>query len=481
MKCVRCMHFIYEEMSEKVKSSLTSLLLMVCVAEYPIIFMYCQNVTETEISEIASLLLVFPAISLGIWALCILFLKTIYKSTLVAFVLVGIASNYMLIQKVFTYIGKNLKYWHVLPIVCFAVIHVIYFIVKKTKEENLENIIRIILLVLAGLLAINYFPAIPRIIEKAQQADDVQNTSDLADFQEGPNVYWMIFDECASFATIEQYYGYSDKSIYNFLVDSGFTISDTSRNESGNTVAVLTNCINLDYIVNSDMDATQMSEYRTDPLLTRILTEEGYTIKGIGDTEWLGIPSVNYGGGSGAQTVEGFGIRQLILQNTIIGPFVEYDGTQSAKLVIESLEYMKEASNITPGCSQFNIMYLNSPHQPFLFDENGDSVQAANYNNWDDDKYYLGQYIFIMKEIKAVVENILTNDPGCVIIIESDHGPRFKEEMPFEDKINILNAVYFMGEDISEIDGKSGVNTLRTILSRLFDCALEDVEVKDGE
>ena len=470
------------EMNTKMKSGLISLLTMVCIAIYPVVFMYCQNVAETDLSEIAVLLLVFSVISVGIWLLCLLLFRAINKSTLIAFILVGISSNYMLLQKAVTHIGKNLKYWHVLPVILFLVMHVIYYIHKKTKEENLEKIVPILLFVLVGLLAVNYLPAIPRIVDKMQQADAADSSLGSAERQENPNVYWLVFDECADFSTMEQYYGYSDRTVYDYLTDNGFQISDTSHNESGNTVSVLTNCLNLNYVVNSDMDATQMSEYRTDDsLLIKMMSDKGYTIRGIGDTEWLGIPSVNFSDGSGAQTVEGFGIRQLILQNTIIGPFVEYDGTQSARLVLESLDYMKDESNFTPNGSQFNVMYLCSPHQPFLFDENGNNVQAANYNNWEDDQYYLGQYIFIMKEIKAITESIVANDPDSVIIIESDHGPRFKDGMSYEDKLKILNAVYFMGEDISEIEGKSGVNTLRTVLGRLFGDALEDVEVRDGE
>lgn len=463
------------------KNVLISLLLMICVAVYPIIYMYCQNITEINFTEIVQQLIIFSIISIGIWLLCLFFFKEVNKSTLTAFVLVGIAFNYMLIQKVFTFVGKNLKYWHVLPIILFVVFHVIYFIIMKTKEDTIKDIVIIMSIVMFGLLAINYLPAVPRIVEKMQSDDKAENVFKVDDMQEKPNVYWMIFDECASFTTIENYYGYSDKTVYNFLIDSGFEVSDTSQNEAGNTSVVLTNCLNLDYVVNTSMNATQIGDYRVNPMLTKIMAEEGYTIRGIGSTEWLGIPSVNYNENNGGQTVEGFDIRYLILKNTIIGPFIEYDGTKSAKLVLKTLDYMKQTSNFKPNSSQFSIMYLQSPHQPFLFDENGNDVQAANYNNWEDDQYYLGQYKFIMKEIKLIVENILANDSDSVIIISSDHGPRFKAEIPYEDKLSVLNAVYYMGEDISEIEGKSSVNTLRTVLNRLFDCRLEDVEVKDGE
>ena len=70
-------------MNKKIKSSVISFLIMVCIALYPIVFMYCQNVTEADLPEIAPLLIIFPVISVGIWLLCLLFFKAIYKSAFI--------------------------------------------------------------------------------------------------------------------------------------------------------------------------------------------------------------------------------------------------------------------------------------------------------------------------------------------------------------------------------------------------------------
>ena len=215
--------------------------------------------------------------------------------------------------------------------------------------------------------------------------------------------------------------------------------------------------------------------------MLKVLNEQGYSLRGIGDTAWLGIESASVSSKAVAQTVEGYDANLVALQNTIIAPFVQYDGTASAKVILGTFEYIKDEKNITPNSATFNIVYVCAPHQPFLFDENGKSVQATNYNNWNDPRYYLGQYVYVMNEISQLADIIVRNDPDSVIIIASDHGPRFKEGMPYEDKLSVLNAVYYRGEDISEIEGKSGVNTLRTILDKLFDYGFQDLEVRDGE
>lgn len=461
------------------KQLLMALMLVIGISAYPVLFMYCNNVAEVDFKEVFPLLSLYCAIGIAIFVVCTFFIKELNKSALISFIFILVLCNYMLIQKGILLIFKDLKYWHILPI-CIVIIAHITFFIKKCNEDTLKDICGIVTIVVMVLLIINLAPAIPKAIEKSKLADkSTEEYNEIIDNQ--PNIYWMIFDECASFSTIDKYYHYEDKSTYNYLLESGFVISDNSRNECGNTHAVLTNCINLEYVVNSDMDYAQMEQYRENPLLFSLLKQNGYNIRGIGETEWLGVSSVNYNNETGAQTVEGLGPKELILQNSVVAPFVQYNGTKSAKLVLDTLRYLQEEENIEPESSQFNFLYINSPHQPFLFDEDGNAVEAVNYNNWDDDKYYLGQYRFVMKEIEKIVDNILKYDANSIIILQSDHGPRFKEEIPYEDKINVLNAVYYQGKDIKEIVGKSGVNTLRTILNRLFRYELEDLEVKDGD
>ena len=118
--------------------------------------------------------------------------------------------------------------------------------------------------------------------------------------------------------------------------------------------------------------------------------------------------------------------------------------------------------------SKMTLLYLCTP-STIPLDANGNNVSPQNYDNWADDQYYLGQYQFIIKQIQKTIEILLKKDPNCIILLSSDHGPRFKEEIPYEDKIRILNAVYYQGESISEIQDQSIVNTLRIILNKRFD------------
>jgi len=98
-------------------------------------------------------------------------------------------------------------------------------------------------------------------------------------------------------------------------------------------------------------------------------------------------------------------------------------------------------------------------------------------------KYYLGQYIFATEKMREIAELLVENDPNSIIIIQSDHGARassdpdlFLEIFPLEDVSNIFNAVYYKGEKL-DIEGLSGVNTLRLVLNKAFTERFDMLEV----
>ena len=208
------------------------------------------------------------------------------------------------------------------------------------------------------------------------------------------------------------------------------------------------------------------------------MQENGYKVQGIGDTEWLKIESITTEVKDQGETADGMSVVEMQLKNSVIAPFLSESRSETEKLILDTLSFYQDSNNITPDCSQFNFIYTCSPHVPFLFDENGENVAAVNYNNWEDPKYYVGQYRFVMNQITKITETIIENDPNSVIVLQSDHGPRHSEGLTLEEKTNILNCVYYMGENISQIEGMSSVNTLRFILNRLLECKLEEVPVR---
>ena len=126
------------------------------------------------------------------------------------------------------------------------------------------------------------------------------------------------------------------------------------------------------------------------------------------------------------------------------------------------------------------IGYVSCPHPPFVIDEEGGAVDYRNTSNWADKSLYLNQLKYVNACMENAVDGILQNDRNAIIIIQSDHGVRYPYHMmecygtPEYDATietpymqNILNCVYYQGKEM-DIEGESGINTLRIVLNEIF-------------
>ena len=124
----------------------------------------------------------------------------------------------------------------------------------------------------------------------------------------------------------------------------------------------------------------------------------------------------------------------------------------------------------------------------FVVDSKGESINESTIHEWKDKELYLNQLKYVNSCIETMVDNIIDSDPDAVIILQSDHGVRYPYHMmecygtPEYDATietpymqNILNCVYYQGKEI-DIEGKTGINTLRTVLNEVF---MTDYEMLD--
>jgi hypothetical protein len=175
----------------------------------------------------------------------------------------------------------------------------------------------------------------------------------------------------------------------------------------------------------------------------------------------------------------------IIFGRTFIYPLYRIPTYKIAeKRVVSTFQYLKDPNNYISN--NFIFCHIDCPHEPFYFNKDGYNYDNPGAN-WKEQKYYLGQYIYATNNIIDIVKSIVENDPNSCIILQSDHSARassdpdlFMEVFPLEDMSNILNAVYYKKEKI-DIEGLSGVNTLRHVLNVVFGDNFEmlDIPVDD--
>lgn len=442
---------------------------------FPVIFMYARNVKEVGILEAVS-----PA---GVFLLCAavccligLVLFRNWKQGAFFSAISGLfLTNFTFFLDFLQNLMPTIRYWHLLYIAVLLAIAVCWLV---GKYKFLDDGLFISKIVFGGLILFNLVTAAPTIIQKISDASQKQVEMDVSiEHQSGNrNIYYILCDEYASFAQLEQDFHYDNSAFRDELKSLGFNVSETSRNDTFQTVVVMANVMQLDYIATEKSTSVELENLTTNGNLHQILRENGYQMRGIGKTEWLGFEGTV--SASGATTDDGASLNSVVLDRSFFKPFVARNYIEEAQQKYDTLVAMKNME-IVPNSSMFTMCYITIPHHPYFFDEDGnmtDPDKWANDETGKNNDAYIGMVKFINKHLIEIVERIITEDPNAVILLGSDHGNRYGP-VAEENKCRILNTLYFGGEVIDELEGLSTVNTMRMIFNRVFGTEMEYINL----
>lgn len=477
-------------MLKEKKSCILSLLASILASIFPALFLYCNNSNEARFTEILPAIAIFSIVGIVLFFFWAFLLRSWCKAGITAILFSVILLNYALVEKAIHIILPNVKYWHIVPVLIFVLCHVAWFIKKKMPEDLSDTIVFVLCMVFAGLSAVNIATSIPGAMNRIQAEKQLSNMSqppqDIVSSEKMPNIYYFIFDEFAGFPQMEEGYGYNNTKLKKHLSENNFAISYTSHNDSLMSDTIITNLVNLDYVVDNYTTAADKEIVRKKGHLYALLRDNGYVIQGLeaGNFHGLESPLESSAKDANAVTASGEDLFTLCVKQSILYPFMISDATEYMKGITKILDYCK-SSEFIPERNTFTFVYLNIPHQPFVFDEHGNTVSSSNWVNWEDDKFYLDQYKFCSNQIIEITSHILKNDPDSIIIVQSDHGARavdselYFTKFTYEQMSNHFNCVYYRGQQPLEIEGLSGVNTLRVILNNLIDANFEMLELPE--
>lgn len=477
------------------KKILLSVISILSVSLFPVIFLYCNNIDEVKFSETFEPALLFLLISVILWIIAAIVCKDILKGAFISIIFTIIFTNYASIEGIIKKVGF-LKYWHIVSIILFLFLQICYFIYKRASNESIKKVVQIISIAFCALIVINFVPIVPRVIGNAKETQLKTDVNENTQKTNYPDVYYLVLDEYAQFDVMQKYYGYYPTDFRNFLEKNNFLISDTSENEYWNTVITNTNTLNLEYALSKDSSFSEAMVQRKDPKIFELFDNYGYNIN-IGSQNYSliydGVEYIStnpFGGDYNPHNQKISGntkqFQWMVYTKTPLYIFQDVFNSNLLEInrnIIESLfSYIELQSQKSEESPNFTYVHISCPHQPFLFDKDGGEVEISQIFNWNDKSYYLNQYIFACNRIQKSIQTILDNDPDSIIILQSDHSVRGGDngEVPIEnkDKIKILNAVYYPNSNLN-IEGQSGLNTIRMVINQLFGLDYELLEVPE--
>ena len=464
------------------------------IAIYPTLLLYQTNVSKLTLSNLGIVATLYALIALVVYLLSFMVSRfNPAKAGSRAFIFMIFFNTY---GWIYSFLVKldwfRVEHYTLLPFFLLVAVY-LAFLISKIDSRKFQNAALIFVGLAVGLSLVNI---IPNEISKRNITSRASVTaSTLAgDVKTGaPDVYYIIMDEFAGFNSMRSYWQYQEVDQFvDYLENKGFYVAQNSKSDTTDTLHELAERLNYSSF---PYGANQVTQYFSDIYNNKVMQDFknlGYTTV-VFDEMHLYFPSFTHinadyiydysaiSMGMSHSFFDDFGI--MVAEKTMLKPFLHVftvaDPTwaEHAKWITYNAAKVGDLKEISGP--KFVFVHYLLPHNPFMFDKYGRTIDAQFYTNWN---YYLGNYEYAISIITRTVNNILsqydsTNQP--IIILQSDHGARNRDaktnfsavlsNYPEEDAYDIMNALYLPGYDYSTLTQDiKPVNTFPIILNHYF-------------
>ena len=339
------------------------------------------------------------------------------------------------------------------------------------------GVIQKTLLVVAGALVLYNLFGVTFPVE-AQKVLAEHTPAPVADVssvpvQNEPDIYYIILDEYAGFDSSRSYF--HDPTIDQFqtyLEQNHFFLITGSRSPTLNTGSEISSRLNLQPYPEDVPNAVKMDAIDNSKVM-QVLKAYGYQTVAI-DMAFQGIKadeSISYSP-SQVNGMAADAFQKLYLDTTMFNPLTGYfQSTNQTALKQRDMILYSFEKTVDPGANigspKFVFTHVLLPHEPFIFDKDGNLLPPQDSDNWT---YYLGQHEYTSILTEQLISKLLAqanpNNPP-VIILQSDHGARNLATLAADGKTvlnvqltnypldqdahDILNALYLPGFDTSQL------------------------------
>jgi hypothetical protein len=291
-----------------------------------------------------------------------------------------------------------------------------------------------------------------------------------------PDIYYIILDAYGRADVLKNDLGFDNSAFLEALRERGFYIADCSQSNYAYTEYSLTSTLNLDYLdslnINSNVQriaTLKQSEVRS------FLEEQGYrTVSaptGWDMTEWKDADLYLAFDRTYSALPE---FEKLVMDTTALRLVSDFNlfninrftDNNHRSRILSLLTHLKRLP--TEEGDLFVFAHFVIPHPPYRFGPNGEWLDRLPENL---QTAYIGQVVFINREILQVIDTILAkSEMPPIIIIQGDHGPPHQLAPSSAQKMPILNAYYLPGVDANKVlySSISPVNSYRVILNSYF-------------
>lgn len=463
------------------------------ISIYPCLFIYENNISSSNIEDLITTIVISTCIASTLFFLLMPALRDLHKVALIVtlseILFYSYGHIYELLKGI-TLAGVLIgRHAGLLPISVFCVVLPCILIIKTSKSMAkgtlIFNMFSVVLLLYPSFRIVTYH--IDTFTLKEQNEEKVLSYKE----QIGPNIFYIIMDAYANQNTLRHYLNFENDEFLHSLEQIGFYIARRSHSNYDRSNFSIPSTLNMEYhpeehlyLDNIFHLITKMDKNR----VFRILKEKGYSIvnfdSGINITSELPTADLNLKCGE----INDYFLS--LINTTLCGPFERIFRILQSNFRNQRLCVFDRLSTIEGEFTSpiFVFAHIILPHDPYIFGPDGEpieNIEATLTANPDMTKQlYFDQLIFANKLVLKLVSQLLAGEEQPpVIILQSDHGPRFgsySNEIDinyFDSQLGILNAYYLPGSSKNWLcDSITSVNSFRMILNEYFDAGLPLLE-----
>ena len=466
---------------------------------FPILLIYLDNINEIPIQDIFVPLTFSLGIILIPWILLTYFIgerksSIIISLVIIIFIIFAYVRSILIYHEIeeIRFVAKNII---LIPIFSIPAVFIIYKIVRQKISSNITQIINVMSIAIFSFMIfqIGLFYSVEPSYDESQILLDVP-VFEINEINYTPNVYFLMLDAYSGDITLKKDFGFDNSEFYQQLEKRGFFIQKESYSNYPNTDFSMPSIMNMNYLdfileiqAEESADLRLVKELWSNNKVMQVFQSAGYEIYSF------------HGGYDGTSSLitENFCRTNLNLNPELTYSLVNYyipiseirvnlfekQHFDNVLCVLDKTKNFESKTDIP----FYMHMHLKLPHQPLVFDSEGNKVKDVISSNRFDSELkdaYLEQVIFANKKTLEIIDEIQNRNSDNVIILMSDHGGRFgvdwnnPSEMDYFRGFNNLSALYFPGQESNLPTYVSAVNTFRVFFNIYFNTDYEILNEK---